>query len=161
MEADDETLRRIATEAFALLNGLRDVHGRVFDLYEKAGHEIERLPEPVQHYLRVRFLVDEVNNGGYSQYFFNSSGDEAPKTPSALRAIGAEREAAELEAAFRQFGRDGPSPDQQTRRKQLAGLSGTSDEDELEDIEEKFPELPRDVDKRLLLYAIAHKDAFR
>ena len=160
LEAENETLRRIATEAFALLNGLRDVHDRVFDLFEKAGHEIERLPEPVQHYLRVRFLVDEVNNGGYSQYFFNSSADEAPKTPAALRAIGAEREAAALEKAFGLFGKGGPSPDRGLRQKQLARLAKSSDED-LDDVEEKFPELPRDVEKLLLLYAIANKDAFR
>lgn len=75
MEADDETLRRIATEAFALLNGLRDIH-------------------------------DDL------------------------------------------------------RQKQLARLARSSDED-LEDVEEEFPELPRDVDKLLLLYAIANKEAFR
>ena len=33
----------------------------------------------------------EVNNGGFSQFYINSAGDNALETPAALREIGAER----------------------------------------------------------------------
>ena len=76
---------------------------------------------------RERILVDvawleaEVNNGGFDQFFFNSSGDRFRETVSALRAIGAERTAALVAEAGAVFP-DGPSPDRATRMKQMEAI---------------------------------------
>jgi hypothetical protein len=45
-------------------------------------------------------LVLEVNNGGFSQFFFNSSGDRATETLAALHAIDAPQTAALLARAI-------------------------------------------------------------
>ncbi len=62
---------------------------------------------------RVLCLVDilemEVNNGGFEQYFDNSSGDHVPETVGALRAIGADWAAELLEKALAPFGDSYPA----------------------------------------------------
>lgn len=56
--------------------------------------EIERLVEAFQA---------EINNGGFHQYFFNASGDEARETLDALETIGAAGAAALLRRACGRF----------------------------------------------------------
>jgi hypothetical protein len=75
---------------------------------------------------KTAFIIDglerEVNNGGFPQFFLNSSGDHAAATPAALRAIGAPEMARIVEAALAPFGPAGPSSDQATRQNQLDSL---------------------------------------
>ena len=54
-------------------------------------------------FLSVRELTEEVNNGGFDQYFFNSAGNYASDALWGLRAIGAEKTAVILERAMAQF----------------------------------------------------------
>ena len=53
------------------------------------GEELNRLTEPQKIFLFVENLEREVNNGGFHQFFFNSSGDYAHETVKALETIGA------------------------------------------------------------------------
>jgi hypothetical protein len=53
----------------------------------KYGKEIERLTESQKTVLIVENLEREINNGGFNQFFFNSSGDFAHETVTALRTI--------------------------------------------------------------------------
>src|SRR5438094_821901 len=75
---------------------------------------------------RTAFMVDqlerEINNGGFAQFFLNSSGDHATETPMALRAIGAPQMARIVEQALAPFGRAGPSRDPTTRSDQIEAL---------------------------------------
>ena len=49
----------------------------------------EQLSQAEQTFRLVWELEGEVNNGGFEQHFFNSSGDIARLAPDALREIGA------------------------------------------------------------------------
>lgn len=51
--------------------------------------DLERHPIPVQVALCMHRLESEVNNGGFHQFFLNSSGEIVPHTLRALSAIGA------------------------------------------------------------------------
>lgn len=51
------------------------------------GQEIERLTESQKTVLIVENLEREINNGGFNQFFFNSSGQFAQETVTALRSI--------------------------------------------------------------------------
>ena len=51
------------------------------------GAALDRLSEPERVLYLVRTLEDEVNNGGFAQYFFNSAGDHANEAPDAFLAI--------------------------------------------------------------------------
>ena len=63
----------------------------------------------------VTELEDEVNNGGFHQYFNNSSGDHAVETVLALHAIGARAMANIMKRAMARFPEDGPPKDREAR----------------------------------------------
>ena len=71
-------------------------------------------------------LEMEVNNGGFHQYYWNSSGDHALETVDALRSLGAEHTANLLAAANAVFGGEGPSADREQRGIQLDALGGSA-----------------------------------
>jgi hypothetical protein len=51
------------------------------------GEKIERLTESQKTVLFVENLEREINNGGFNQFFFNSSGDFTHETVKALKVI--------------------------------------------------------------------------
>src|SRR5512142_287356 len=65
-------------------------------------------------------LEADVNNGGFDQYYFNGSGDQAFFAPQALRLVGAHRMAAIVANANAVFGPDGPSRTRTARQAQRA-----------------------------------------
>jgi hypothetical protein len=67
----------------------------------------------------VQALEDEVNNGGFDQYFFNSAGNEAAQAIEALVAIGADKTAAILRRACARFPAGMPPTEWSTRQEQL------------------------------------------
>ena len=66
----------------------------------------ERLPEPARHLLAVWWCDAEVCNGGFHQFFSNSTGVLAPEAPEAaegFRAVGPAECAELVEAAIAMF----------------------------------------------------------
>jgi hypothetical protein len=56
-------------------------------------------------------LEADVNNGGFDQYYFNSSGDLAGDAVESLNAIGAKNTADVVRQANALFGAGGPAVD--------------------------------------------------
>ncbi len=104
-----------------------DIQGRE----SKAG--LSGLVPKEQVFFLVWSLEAEVNNGGFNQFFFNSSGDHAAATAEALRAIGAKKTAAIVDRAVSLFGAEGPSRNRVQRQQQLTLFS--------EEQQERFSEL--------------------
>jgi hypothetical protein len=67
------------------------------------GNSIEKLNEVQKHFFFNQNLEREINNGGFKQYYFNSSGDYANETIISLKEIGANKTAAIIEKANDQF----------------------------------------------------------
>src|SRR5258705_3440499 len=67
------------------------------------GDELERLTGSQKNFYFNQNLEREINNGGFNQFFFNSSGDFAHETMSSLRIIGATKTAHILQQAIDQF----------------------------------------------------------
>jgi hypothetical protein len=65
----------------------------------------------------------EIDNGGFEQFFFNTSGDWALETPDAFRAISALELADLVARAAQEFPGGNPSRDLDTRREELDGGS--------------------------------------
>jgi len=80
-------------------------------------------------------LEAEVNNGGFDQYFFNSSGEGAPFVTDALRAIGAHA-AADIAAR---------------------AIASSGDTDALEQLDQEFFAYPDDLTALLYAYASDHR----
>lgn len=84
--------------------------------------------KPAQkQYLAVLMYDGEVNNGGLSQYFFNSSGDHWRDALAGLEAMGFNERLAVLREAVSRFGKDGPSQDRERRQEELAKLARKND----------------------------------
>ncbi len=72
------------------------------------------------------WLKSEVANGGFAQFFFNSSGDCASLTAAAAREIGAEDVAVIVERAIAKFPGGRPAEDRSTRWRQMDGINDAS-----------------------------------
>ena len=68
------------------------------------GENIEKLSSAEKTFYLVFQLEGEVNNGGFSQFLYNSSGDFANDSAAALREIGAEKMAKICDRVLSEFG---------------------------------------------------------
>ena len=112
---------------------------------------------------RVIFCLDglerEVNNGGFQQFFLNSSGDHSLDTPGALRALGAPRVAAIVEHALAVFPGQQPARDRDAREAQVEGL-GPAALAELERLDAAFLAYPEPLARLERSYVQAHRAEF-
>lgn len=96
----------------------------------------------------ISWLITEVNNGRFHQFFFNGSGANAIQAVRDLRAIGASKTASIVEAACNVFPRGRPAEHNDRRISQLDRFS----EEQLQafcDLDEEF--YGRDEDLCLML----------
>lgn len=115
---------------------------------------------PIQRQvLAVQMLQNEVNNGGFDQYFFNSSGDTWPDAQAGLQAIDATEISKLLARAVARFGSDGPSTDRQMRQEQLAKISNAGNN--FSALEDEFYKDEHNLQPALLAFITAHADEFR
>jgi len=107
-----------AARASEIVAGVTDAYGFVIDLFKRKG--ARGLTEPQLHYLTLCWLDAEVSNGGFSQFYFNSSGELAPYAVRAASAVGAPELAGIIQKANAMFGEKGPDPDRNKRMDQLS-----------------------------------------
>jgi hypothetical protein len=81
------------------------------------------LSPPERVFRAVWELEAEINNGGFHQYFWNSSGSLVPDVAGALRAIGAITMSEIVEQAVEAVGHDIYWSDDSVRRATLAALA--------------------------------------
>lgn len=99
--------------------------------------EFKNLNEAEKTFLYVVMLEAEINNGGFDQYFFNSTGDYANETLVALKKIGAFKTAEIVEEAFRYFPENPIPKDNQKRRDLLEHIDEQTTE-KWTQLEDKF-----------------------
>jgi hypothetical protein len=128
---------------------LKDEFARACALHADRG--FDDLLEHDKVLVTIWALEADVNNGGFDQYYFNSSGDTAFFAPEALRLIGAHRTADIVRAANARFGSDGPPRDPSLREDVLFQLT-ENDEDLFEDCDRAFYDYPDDLDALLVAY---------
>jgi hypothetical protein len=104
------------------------------------GDELEKLTEPQKNFYFNQSLEREINNGGFHQFFLNSSGDFATETILSLTVIGAVHTVPILQEAIDQFPQ-GHVPKDQTERQNL-----------IEKIEDEASEIWNKLDQRFFEY---------
>jgi hypothetical protein len=119
----------------------------------------ERMSPGEQAAYCVDELEREVNNGGFEQFFLNSSGDYARPVVDALQRIGATQAAQLVDRAIAPFGTTGPSPDRDTRTAQVEIL-GEPARDLWNALTEAFLKYPDDLTGLLRRYVEANKSEF-
>lgn len=131
------------------------VWDRVFAREREVG--FASLDHPSRVFLAIWELEAELNNGGFSQWMFNSAGDHAEFAVAALREVGASDAAAACERFFALMPGGRPSPDRDTRQQQLDAASEAAGEDAFEDacsaLEQEFYALEDDLRNRLYTHA--------
>ena len=113
---------------------------------------------------RVAYCVDalerEVNNGGFDQFFWNSSGDTAHETHAGLVEIGASSAANLVEEAIAAFPGARVPPDRAGREKVLESLPQSA-RDKWTDLDGRFCQYPDDLTALMRRYVQAHRADFR
>ena len=153
-----QQIREWAAEARAIAVGMDKPWEAAWAHFDSAGWD--GLTTAQQHALAVRMLVDEVNNGGFLQYFFNSSGDYWNAALRGLDAIGARSDEALFKQALQVFGTEEPSADRRIRNQQIAKAANRL-EHPFDEIESTFYEDKEDREVLLLLYMIEHASDFK
>lgn len=118
--------------------------------------EFDALTTPEQVFRAIWELEAEVNNGGFGQYYYNTSGDTAFCVVEALKAIGANNAAQLVERANAVFTDSKPPRDRDEREVQLDSMTPGQDE-MLEDLSTEFFEYPDNLTE--LLYGFVTKNS--
>ncbi len=117
----------------------------------------QSLPQKV--FSTIWAVEAEVNNGGFSQYFLNTSAESAPFVVEALRIIGAPDTAAICERAIAVAFPSGLPESEDAIR-----LAATEFPDEvlekLEALDQEFFSYPHDLTELLFAYVSAHPEEF-
>jgi hypothetical protein len=108
--------------------------------YEKEYETVMSWNESRQAIYMIWILEAEVNNGGYNQFYFNSSGQFYKHIPNALKLVGASKFADLAERANKTF----ESKNEKITKHQdgtIEGFSKSYDENPLNDFDTEFYEL--------------------
>jgi hypothetical protein len=100
--------------------------------------QFSALPTKVRHLFAAHWCQSEVRNGGFHQFFSNSTGVLAPEALAAFRAMGLTEWAAILEEAMRFFGE--PYPRERGARLELLsrGRGPREEQDPFSRLDEQF-----------------------
>ena len=120
LDHENEDVSRGATVALYRFHRYYDLIRNPWDVVEKHGWDALTVAE--KHICAIEELDAEVNNGGFAQYYFNSSGDHWQHAQKGLTAIGAKERHQLMSATVRKFGDSIPSVDRDTRTSQLSKI---------------------------------------
>jgi HEAT repeat protein len=112
-----------------------------------------------RHYNAVLIFDAEVNNGGLSQYFFNSSGDEWKAALAGLEAMGSTQRLAILREALDKFGYRGPSIQRDKRMTELSKLV-SADEEIFGELDSRYYKSTEVIDVLATRYVLNNPDEF-
>jgi Domain of unknown function (DUF4375) len=130
----------------------------VFERYASVGYD--KLAPAEKVFICVWSLEGEVNNGGFDQYYFNSSGDHALDVEESLKAIGAKHTAQLVEQANTLFGATGPSSDRAARQSQLNSLEDAKTK-RMNEIEKEFMKYKDNLEELLKAYVSKNAEVLR
>ena len=123
------------------------------------GDEMGKLSEQQKQFYYNQCLEREINNGGFNQYFFNSSGNFAHKTIKSLLTIGANKTADILQKAIEQFPNSNVPEDRTERQIILEQIQGTANLT-WEELDQKFFAYEDDLNTLNIEFIREHKDKF-
>jgi len=75
-------------EALQVISSIMDSINAEFKAIDERACPVDLLDEPRRIVYVTYWIEAEINNGGLSQYFFNSSGDNAAIAPELVRTLG-------------------------------------------------------------------------
>ncbi len=155
---EDETMVDVWSieDEFELLNELNK------RICEKIGAEdnFEKLTEEEKIFFILWQMEAEVNNGGFSQFFFNSAGNFANEAEAACRKIGADNMAEICKKALDAYG--GKLPEDWTERQEFMEEMESDEISEiLDECDSEFYDYPDDLGGLLYKFVMENKEKFQ
>lgn len=123
------------------------------------GDDMSVLSEAERIFYITQTLEMEVNNGGFSQFFYNSSGNFSNELVSAFTAIGANATAAICQKAIAAFGRDIPV-DRDKREEMLDELESEEIDEILEECDGAFYDYEDNLNELNYNFVMKNKESF-
>ena len=123
------------------------------------GDDMTVLSEPERVFYIAQELEAEVNNGGFSQFFYNSSGDFSNELVSVFSEIGAQATAAICQKAIAAFGCDIPA-DRDEREELLDDMESDVFDEILNECDNAFYNYEDDLTALNYEYVIKNKESF-
>ena len=160
-----EAYKGESTEGLLALEGRYRTDSLVIAFEQAVGQKAHRVGDAAlsaEEYaiLAVEALEREVNNGGYAQFFTNSSKEFAPRIAQALEAIGCPRFAAVTRDAIAALGISGP-----VTEAAVDGAMESADDRRLEALsacdEAYYGVIDESIEERLLAFIKHHRSAIR
>lgn len=143
----------------------RDINNSIIELDNyicelcEWGKETDKLSAPQMTFYLNQNLEREVNNGGFHQYFWNSTGDFAIETVTSLHSVGATKAAELLLKAIDRF--PGKTvPGNIVQRQHLLEQIETKIADAWQDLDDAFYEYEEDLNALNLEYVKSHRNEF-
>lgn len=125
--------------------------------YGQVDFAAQSVPQKV--FSAVWAVESEVNNGGFSQYFFNSSCESAGFVREALETIGAPRTADICVRAIAAAFPDGLPADPETIRSAASEFSAET-EKKLDLLDREFYQYPHNLTELLFAFVSKHPEEF-
>ena len=125
----------------------------------KYGEDMSVLSKEERIFYITQTLEMEVNNGGFSQFFYNSSGDFSNDLVGAFTAIGANATATICKKAILAFGRDIPV-DRNEREEMLDELENDEIDEILEECNSAFYDYEDDLNQLNYDFVMKNKESF-
>ncbi len=122
---------------------------------EKGDDSFSKLTEPEKVFIYVDMLEGQVNNGGFDQFFFNSSGDYTHEILSAYEKIKAYKTVALIATAIKAFPVSPVPKDTETRREIMQNLNEDTTK-VWDDLDDKFYEYEDNIAGLLIDYIKQH-----
>ncbi|MBQ8556464.1 MAG: DMP19 family protein [Clostridia bacterium] len=144
---------------------ISDVNGLIIALSDYVaekcayGDAMEALSAPERVFYITQSLEMEVNNGGFSQFFYNASGDFCGELISALTEIGALKTAEISRRALAAFGKELPT-DRDERCEMLDELESDEIDAILEECDNAFYDYEDDLEALNHAYVLKNKASF-
>ncbi len=123
------------------------------------GDTLNRLTEPQKIFYFNQNLEREINNGGFSQYFYNSSGDFAHDTILSLQTIGANKTAHILQQAIDQFP-NSLVPQERAKRQEVLERFEDSANEILEELDQTFYKYEDNLNELNIEYIRQNRNSF-
>ena len=123
------------------------------------GEDMSLLSEAERIFYITQTLEMEVNNGGFSQFFYNSSGNFSNELVGAFTAIGANATAAICQKAISAFGRDIPV-DRDEREEMLDELESDEFDEILEECDNAFYDYEDNLNELNYNFVMKNKEFF-
>lgn len=131
-------------------------------IFKKIGYDYDDLTpltEAEKTVLYIGMLEGEVNNGGFDQFFFNSTGDHCYEVLNACKIIGALKTADLVEQAIQHFPVLPVPKDLEIRREAMEDTSEATT-DKWSSLDDAFYEYEDDIAALVVEYVKKTKDSF-